>query len=181
MVLVKMKFVLICAGLPVVAAALLVMRAGREDPLATLLCILIVTFGYIASVYDIRQKRIPNGLVLAMAGLWFVTIMPALLLNTNAVIPLLKDSALGFFVSGGMFLTIYLISKKGLGGGDVKFIAAAGLYLGLSGSITTILCGTLLTAIIGLVLIMFKKIGRKDTIPLAPFLYVGILITLFLS
>ena len=42
------------------------------------------------------------------------------------------------------------------------------------------LFGTILAALAGLTLIVLKKISRKDKIPLAQFLYVGILITVFL-
>jgi len=92
---------------------------------------------------------------------------------------LLKDSVLGFLIGGGMFLFVYIVSKKGLGGGDVKFMAVAGLFLGLSGVFTTMFYGTCLAAAFGLLLIALKKIGRKDAIPLAPFLYVGIIVTVF--
>jgi prepilin signal peptidase PulO-like enzyme (type II secretory pathway) len=68
-----------------------------------------------------------------------------------------------------------------LGGGDVKFMSVAGLYLGFSGTIPVILFGTVIAALTGLVLILLKKINRKDSIPLAPFLFIGIIITVFLS
>ena len=38
-----------------------------------------------------------------------------------------------------------------------------------------------LAAVTGLILILLRKIGRKDTMPLAPFLFAGILITFFTS
>jgi len=58
-------------------------------------------------------------------------------------------------------------------------MAAAGLYLGFSETVPAILYGTVLAALVGLVLILLKKIGRKDTMPLAPFLFAGIIITVF--
>ena len=140
---------------------------------------LIIIFGYIAAVFDIKTRRISNKLILTMLAVWVITLTPKLFLDTEAAVALLTDSALGLAISGGLFLLVYLISKKGLGGGDVKFMAAAGLYLGFSGSVPAILFGTVLAALTGISLILFKKIGRKDPIPLAPFLYTGILITLF--
>jgi len=41
------------------------------------------------------------------------------------------------------------------------------------------LYGTILAALTGLILILLKKLGRKDAMPLAPFIYAGILITVF--
>jgi len=104
---------------------------------------------------------------------------PKLVVDTEIAVELLLNALLGFAVGGGLFLIVYFISRKGLGGGDVKFMAAAGLYIGFSGTMTAMLCGTILAALTGLTLILAKKIGRKDQMPLAPFIYIGILIAVF--
>jgi len=166
-------------GLPVIVAALVLMQAGRSDTFVLLQHLLILLFGYIASVFDIKAKKIPNSLILVMLGVWVVTIVPKLFFDTDAAITLLVGSLLGFLIGGGLFLIVYLISRKGLGGGDVKFMAAAGLYIYYTGVLTSILYGAILAALTGLILLLLKKLGRKDSMPLAPFLYVGILITVF--
>ena len=167
-------------GLPIIGIALLLWRTGHTDSFITLRSELLIVFGYITSVLDMKFKKIPNGLILLMLASWALIMIPRLFYETDKSITLLLDSAIGFAVGGGMFLLVYLISRKGLGGGDVKFMAAAGLYLGLGGVLPAMLCGTVIAAITGFVLILLKKIGRKDPIPLAPFLYIGILLTVFL-
>ena len=166
-------------GIPILGAAMLMVRLGSIEPLRLLWFELLIVFGYIASVIDLRTKRIPNELVLLMLAAWVITFVPGLFFEIDAAVRRLISSILGFVSGGGIFLLVYLISRNGLGGGDVKFIAAAGLYLGFGGIIPTILFGTILAATTGIALIIMKKIGRKDAIPLAPFLYVGILITVF--
>jgi len=166
-------------GIPVIVAALALLHAGSLDVFVLLRYLLIAIFGYVASVFDIKAKRIPNRLILAMLGVWVVTMVPKLFIDTDAAITLLFDSLLGFLVGGVPFMIVYLISRKGLGGGDVKFIASAGLYVGFMGALSTIVYGTILAGLTGLVLLLLKKLGRKDSMPLAPFLYVGILITVF--
>ena len=168
-------------GLPIIGVAMILVRAGRTDGFILLWFTMITIFGYIAAVLDLESRRIPNGLNLAMLFAWLTTITPKLLFDTDRAVALLWESALGAAIGGGLFLLVYVISRKGLGGGDVKFIAAAGLYLGLGGVIPAMLYGTILAALTGVVLILLKKIGRKDSIPLAPFLYIGILLTVFLS
>jgi len=176
----KTKTLLPYSGILIIGGLLLLLHAGKIDPFMLLLSELIVIFGYVAAVIDFKEKRIPNNIILAMLAAWIIAITPYLFLNTNAAISLLIDSALGFAIGGGMFLLVYIISRKSIGGGDVKFMAAAGLFLGYNGVLPTILCGSILAALAGLTLIIMKKITRKDTIPLAPFLYAGILITVFL-
>ena len=81
---------------------------------------------------------------------------------------------------GGLFLLVYILSRKGLGAGDVKFMAVAGLYLGFNGVLPSMLIGSILSCITAITLMIMKKIDKSATLPLAPFLYGGILVTLFL-
>jgi leader peptidase (prepilin peptidase)/N-methyltransferase len=175
----RLKLVLPYAGLPFIAAAMLFFYAASVDAFILLWCELLIIFGYVASVLDIKNKTIPNKLVLIMLAAWVITFIPKLLTDTDTAINLLFESLLGFAAGGGLFLLVYIVSRKGLGGGDVKFMAAAGLYTGLTGVISAMLYGSVMAALVGIVLMIIKKIGRKDTFPLAPFLYLGILITIF--
>jgi prepilin signal peptidase PulO-like enzyme (type II secretory pathway) len=167
------------AGIPAIVTAFLLIYAGRLDAFIILLYGLIIVFGYVAAVLDLKTKIIPNSFVLAMIAAWVLAMMPKLFLDIEETIPILINSSLGFVAGGGLFLLLYLISRKGLGGGDVKFMAATGLFLGLTGVLSAMLYGSVLAGLIGLVLLLLKKIGRKDAIPLAPFLYAGILISVF--
>ena len=175
----KRKTLLICTGIIIIMSIWFIMYAGVMDTFFMLQLAPVIVFGYAAMVFDLKTKLIPNGLVLAMLGVWLFTMTLKLFVDTDAAVRLLRDSILGFTIGGGLFLVVYIISRKGLGGGDVKFMAAAGLYLGLGGTIPVILYGTVLAAATGGLLILLKKIGRKDAIPLAPFLFIGILITVF--
>ena len=175
----KLKPLLPYAGLPVIIAAALVFLIKRADTFVLLWLLLISVFGYAAAVFDLKVKKIPNNLVLLMLAAWVLTMTPKLIVDTGVALVLLLDAIIGFAVGGGLFLLVYLVSRKGLGGGDVKFMAATGLYIGFSGTLTAMLCGTVLAALTGLILILAKKIGRKDPLPLAPFIYAGILLAVF--
>ena len=165
-------------GIPIICIATLIITGRRVDTNTLLQYEMLIIFGYFAALYDIKEKRVPNSLVLVMLAAWIIIIIPRLFIQTSATIALLFDASLGLVIGGGMFLLVYLISRKGLGGGDVKFMAASGLYLGLYRVLPAMLYGTVLAALTGIVLIAMKKITRKDTIPLAPFIYAGILIVI---
>ena len=170
----KLPFVV----LPVIMVAVFLLHVGRIDVFTLLKYEIIAVFGYIAAVGDIKTKHIPNTLVLSMLAVWVCVVAFHLLFDIHSAVPMIIRSVLGFAASGAMFLIVYLLSRKGLGGGDVKFMAAAGLYLGVAGSLTAIFIGTTLAALVGLTLVIFRKIGRKDAFPLVPFLYAGILVTI---
>ena len=167
------------AGLPVLAVLLPVVRLEAVPALRLLLWEALVVLGYAASVWDLREKRIPNGLIGLMAAAWVLIVTPFLFLQTDQGAACALDGALGFLLGGGLFLAVYLISRRGLGGGDVKFMAVSGLFLGLNGVLPAVLCGSILASLTGGALILGKRIHRKDSIPLVPFLYAGILLTAF--
>jgi len=175
------KIIFYCTGLIIIMSLWLILRIDRLSDHSLIMSGLLILFGYAAMVFDIKTKKIPNMLILIMIAGWLLINVPILLINKLTGIGIFRESMFGFLIGGGLFLLVYIVSSKGLGGGDVKFMASAGLYLGFSGTITSILYGTVLAALIGLFLIIIKKIGRKDSIPLAPFLFAGILITFFTS
>ena len=160
------------------AGLVLALHLGSEEGISLLLWELLLAFGYGAALWDLRQKRVPNQLVAGMLGAWVLVLVPQLFFQTELALVALISGGVGFLLAGGVFLVVYLISRKGLGGGDVKFMAAAGLYLGAGNVLPAMLYGCVLSAITGLVLLALKRIGRRDTIPLVPFLYVGMVLTM---
>lgn len=89
------------------------------------------------------------------------------------------NSGLGFLVGGGLFYLIAIVSRGGMGGGDIKYIAAVGALLGWQQVLLVIFLGAILGSIIGLALMVAKKKGRKSQIPFGPFLVLGTLIAIF--
>lgn len=140
---------------------------------------LLLGFGYIIATHDFRYKVVPNGYILAFLAVWVIITVPQMFSQIEPALEYLSNAAFGALIGGGLFMLVYIISKKGLGGGDVKFMTVAGLYLGLNGVLPVILYASVLSALTGLVLILFKRMSRKDAMPLVPFLYIGFLITVF--
>lgn len=168
-------------GIPILMLLLFFLKKGKVDAVILLQRELLVIFGYVASLTDIGSKRVPNKLVLTMVGTWVLIIVPQLFFQTEKAIAIMISDLIGFVMGGLLFLIVYLVSRKGLGGGDVKLMAASGLYLGFRNVLPAMLYGSVLSSVFAIVLILAKKIGRKDAIPLVPFLYIGMLITVLLQ
>ena len=66
-----------------------------------------------------------------------------------------------------------------MGGGDIKYISAAGAFLGWQKVLLVIFIGALLGSMVGVFQIAVQKKSRKSLIPFGPFLAAGTLITLF--
>ena len=89
------------------------------------------------------------------------------------------DSILGCFLGGALFYLLAVLSKGGMGGGDIKYIAAAGALVGWKKVLLIIFIGAFLGSIVSIFQIVFQKKSKKSLIPFGPFLSVATLITLF--
>ncbi len=85
----------------------------------------------------------------------------------------IESSILGGLVGLGLMLVPYLIYRQGMGLGDVKLAALAGLMTGFPLIIPTVLISWILGGIIAAILLALKIKGRKDEIPAATFLSVS--------
>jgi len=83
------------------------------------------------------------------------------------------QSLAGFFLGGGLFYTVAVLSRGGMGGGDIKMMAMVGALTGWKGVLLTTLLGSLTGSLIGIGLMLFKGKGRKTRIPFGPFLALG--------
>lgn len=88
-------------------------------------------------------------------------------------------STAGLLTGGGLFYAIAALSRGGMGGGDIKFIAAAGALLGWKKILLVIFLASLLGSIVGLTLIALHRKNRKSQIPFGPYLAAGTLIAIF--
>jgi leader peptidase (prepilin peptidase)/N-methyltransferase len=89
------------------------------------------------------------------------------------------DSLIGFLAGGAVFYLIAILSRGGMGGGDVKMMAMVGAFTGWKGVFMTTLIGSVTGSLIGIGMMIFTGAGRKTKVPFGPFLALGALITLF--
>ena len=167
-------------ALPVFLLFYILFKAEGQMGTLLVLRLILLAVGYVAAVLDLLEKRVPNKLVLGLAVAWLLVLTPLVLMDPGAAVAIGVRGLLGFAAAALVMLFVYFVSRRGLGGGDVKLMCAAGLYLGVDGVLTALLYGSVLSAITSLVLICRKKLTVKDSIPLVPFLYIGILITEFI-
>jgi len=88
------------------------------------------------------------------------------------------DAALGGGIGFGIFLLIALVSRGGMGWGDIKLAALIGLATGFPLVFFAIIMGAILGGIVAVVLVIAKKRKRRETIPFGPFLALAAMITL---
>jgi leader peptidase (prepilin peptidase) / N-methyltransferase len=120
----------------------------------------------IIALIDLDRKIIPN--IITLPG---IAVGLGLSVWALPITPL--TSLFGLLVGGALFYLIAVVSKGGMGGGDIKLIAMIGAFLGWPGALFTIFSGALLGSLVGMMLMLLGKKGRKDKVPFGPFLSCG--------
>ncbi|SHK07588.1 Flp pilus assembly protein, protease CpaA [Paramaledivibacter caminithermalis DSM 15212] len=116
------------------------------------------------SIMDIKMKIIPNNLVIS--GIILGTIM--VFLNNHISI---ISALLGCTICGGLIAIISFITRGSIGMGDAKLFACIGIFLGLHMTLGILIVATILSGLIGLYLLIFKKADRKTLLPFAPYIF----------
>jgi len=97
---------------------------------------------------------------------------------TQSIVMRVANAALGGGIGFAIFFLIAIVSRGGMGWGDVKLAALIGLATGFPLVFLAIIMGTILGGIVAVALVITKKRKRRDTIPLGPFLALAAMVTL---
>ncbi len=146
-------------------------------------CLLVI------SAIDWDTYTIPDVISIPMIAVGFILLI-------FKITPInLTDGLIGALIGGGLPLSIALVFEKlkkmdspALGGGDIKILAAIGLFQGLYGILFTMILGSLLGIIIGypLVKLLEKRVEEENLkehvyIPFGPFISAGAFLTFIIG
>lgn len=133
-------------------------------PLSILYCLCVSALIVIA-VIDFRTFEIPLGCNLFIGGLG----MARLLLDFSGW----KDQMIGLLAVSGLFGFVYLITRgRGIGGGDIKLMAAAGFLIGWQKILLALAIGSIAGSVIHVTLMKLKNKNR--ILAFGPYLAFGI-------
>lgn len=162
-------------GITALGSLILFMKFGPS--LSYLFYFSFVAALIVITVIDLYHQIIPDVISLPGIGAGILT---------SLFIPQITflNSLIGALLGGGsLFLvaTVYqwLFKREGMGGGDVKLLAMIGAFLGWKAVLLTILLGSLIGSIAGIVVMVSKGKDFKYAIPFGPFLSLGAVISLF--
>ena len=96
-----------------------------------LACLLMVI-----SLIDLDHQMIPDGLTILVAAAGITRLLLGRLSGQGLT---LGEAALGVLIGGGFFLLIAVLTGGGMGGGDIKLVAALGLWVGWTGMLVLML------------------------------------------
>ncbi len=165
-------------------AALFVLMAIRFDDTRAAIpayCILMAVL--VAQTWiDLHTQRLPReitytGLILGVISLT----VAAIIIDEPERIWMM---ALGAVIALVAMWLIYVLSKGGMGDGDVRLAPLLGLYLGwLNPGIVLpgLFFGFVAGAVVGVAMMAVDRAGRRTAVPFGPFLALGTVVAIFVG
>ncbi len=131
----------------------------------------------VASEIDLEVRKIPNRLLISGLALSFGAMIMQILLAGQT--HLLERFFIAMMASSGVLYAIALISRGGMGMGDVKMVGLLGAITGVLGYpyvFMMVLGSFAFGSMFGIMLILKKKANRKSAVPFGPFIGGGYLL-----
>lgn len=143
----------------------------------------VLAAGLVAlSWIDLKTKRLPREIIYVTAAIGVPLLCVAALVRhePKRMLTMLIGAALALAFMG----VVYLVSRGGMGDGDVRLSPLLGAYLGwLNPGFVAVglFLGFVLGAVVGLALMAVGRAGRKTAVPFGPFLAMGALISIWIG
>ncbi|MBF0361415.1 MAG: prepilin peptidase [Oligoflexia bacterium] len=162
---------------PIVELLTALMAIYLFPPIETLDLFPLIYFAFYLNIFiifichffiDLEHKILPDGLNIYLFVLFVIYALFELELFNW-----IFGGLLGFFFPFMVAQVFYrLRGQHGLGGGDIKLYGVLGIYLGPVGIMQNLFLSCFLGSIVGLTLIITKRINKNVPIPFGPFIIV---------
>lgn len=185
-------FILSAAGL--VIGAVIDRRICKDASLLEHLLAVLgngIAYFWIFAVHGIRVESFlfavsaSSLIALSLADLRTFEIPPLcnIVIGIAGVIRMLTDLenwhvyVIGMVAVSGIFLVVYFLTRgNGIGGGDIKLMAAAGLLLGWQSVLLSLFIGSLSGSVIHITLMRLR--GKERILAFGPYLAMGIFVSM---
>lgn len=126
--------------------------------------IFILTLLIIASISDIRNKKISNHLLIAFG----ILVIPVFFWRCYHGQFLAAKSVPWGVLPGLVCLLLGKITRESIGYGDGYLISIIGMYMGLSKTIGLVITALFFIGLFSIGMLLFQKANRKTQIPFIP-------------
>lgn len=134
--------------------------------------LLLISILVVLTVIDLEHQLLPDRITLPGIVLgWLSNLFTGQVSIVNAL--------LGSLVGGGIFYLIVILSRGGMGGGDIKLGAMLGAFFGWKLTLVSIFLAVFAGGLVAAGVLLTGRKKRKDPLPFGPFLALGGLVTLF--
>lgn len=134
--------------------------------------ILFISMLVIITVSDLAYMLIPDKILMFF-------LIPLIAVRVFSPLTPWWDSIVGAVIGFGVLFLIALLSKAGMGGGDIKLFFVIGIVLGLTNTLLTLFLASVIGTVIGIIVLRKAKKGRKTPIPFGPSIAIAAILAYF--
>ncbi len=136
--------------------------------------LLLISLLIIITVSDIHYQIIPDKVLLFFLPLFII-------LKIWIPSDPWWDPIAGMLLGFSLLYLIAVLSKGGMGGGDIKLYTVLGIILGWKGVLLSFFLASLFGGLFGAIGLVLGKYKRRQAIPFGPFIAMGTLIAYFFA
>ncbi len=164
----------ICAGASFVTAYC---GYGTAETVKLSLTAIVMTA---VMVIDYKEHIIPNFLVLIQSVIGAAVFAAEMIVQHDGVPRAVIIRIGGVLFCVAIFYILSRLTKNGIGMGDVKFISALCLTVGIINTFLAVLFSLIICSAISTVLLISKKKNKTDQLPFGPFMFFGYILFMLL-
>jgi leader peptidase (prepilin peptidase)/N-methyltransferase len=141
-----------------------------------------IVLGIALAAIDLEHHRLPD--VLTSSLYLFGLILISLDAVMSHWVHQLHNAFIASIVLGAFYWIVNLLSKGGMGMGDVKLATSIGLFTGYTSALAVYVAsmtGFALGSLVGVSLVLAKKATRKSAVPFGPFMLVGAVASIWIT
>lgn len=126
-----------------------------------------------AVMTDMKCMIIPNAFIEVLLLARILFLVPEFFLDPDGILPRLVSSVIGLLFCLATLFIVSLVTKGGMGYGDVKLVACLSFLTGLYAGVNTIILSCFSCGITAAYLLLSGRKKMKDAIAFAPFILIG--------
>jgi len=126
---------------------------------------------------DWRVRKIPNMLLLLLISTRFLFFAYESIKEPDYIRFNLIQMGFGALLCLAVLLFCRILVRNSIGMGDIKLFAVLGTYFGYD-VLRVMLFSFLCTAAYSIYLLVFKKMNKKDSVPMGPFIFFGTILSI---
>lgn len=130
----------------------------------------------IAAWADVKESIVPNGVVVVFLLAGVLALAVGFALEPERWQMLLISHLVGALLCPLVLLAARLITRGGVGFGDVKLYFGLGLLLGAKGALNVLIYSVVAAFVVAVFALLLKKKTVNDSLPLAPFTFIGVVL-----
>lgn len=130
---------------------------------------LVFSWLLVIALIDGKEQLIPKELTRAGLVVWVLLVIINVWFGDSSLWNVLFFSGGGLLLGGGMFFLCRLISRGGIGMGDIRMFSVIGLLYGMNYTFSIVFFTIIFMSMFGIVAVLGKKKTLKSVLAMGPF------------